>query len=147
MDCNFAHNFSVLFCLGRRNIYVFSVHEFCKLDLVSKACLAPTHRYRPQHPTLYSIHAMMITSGLYWTKNYPCVLATVCIHVHRLWPLSGVPESQYRSVPSKCPWALGIHSPNIKGGRLHGEATCMYTLYTRTAVGSSKSGGGVLIRK
>ncbi len=34
---------------------------------------------------------------------------------------------EYCSVPSKCPWALGIHGQKKGEGHLHGEAICIYT--------------------
>ncbi len=53
---------------------------------------------------------------------------------------------QYRSVPSKHPWALGNSRVKNQGGwhlHVHGESICTYNVYTWT-VGSSKMGGGRL---
>ncbi len=38
----------------------------------------------------------------------------------------------YLIVPSKHPWALGIHGAKIRGGRLHGEAIHTYNVHVYT---------------
>ncbi len=45
-------------------------------------------------------------------------------------------------VPSKRPWALGIHEPKIKSGRLHREVICIYITYLHEPYDHQKWGVG-----
>ncbi len=69
----------------------------------------------------------------------PCV---VIIHL-TMW-------SMFRILQSKRPWVLEIYGPKYGGGRLHGEAIYMYTVYYNNytwTIGSSKMGVGTYTDK